>query len=92
VRVRAALLPSAPQPEKIKSHDWQKVFSELSWHKVRSNRASAILVVPTGNHFWQYDPLREKAAMAAASIVAFLVEKLGSVTDDTDAIKFLADN
>jgi hypothetical protein len=27
--------------------------------------------------------------MAAASIVAFLVEKLGSVIDDTDAIKFL---
>ncbi len=93
VRIRATLLPSASQPEKIKEHDWNEIYPEINWYAVDPKvRASCVLVVPTGSQFWEYDSLRAKADIAADTVIQFLSESLGGLSHgEQDSAQFLKD-
>lgn len=93
VRVRAARLPSAPQSEKTKPYAWEDIFPEIDWyHNAPMERASCVIMIPTGDHPMAYDKLRAKAPVAAVKFIEFLSDALGGIDhDQEDAAKFLSD-
>src|SRR6266536_703208 len=89
LRVRAAFLPSAPHAEKVKGADWKEIWPELAWERLGAERASCVLICPSGKLPWEVDAIIDRAKDAGHELVQFLFERIDDIAEPGDAMVFV---